>query len=150
MTLRPEVQSEVGGGGGEQARRRLAAPTAIGVVVETHIQPVERDLSAQLAMDGLDDLDIEVAAGDVGLVRDDNQGIAEFMQAMAGSCGLRVQLELFDRTRRVRPSIKHQRPVENTVTIEEHGRPDRWLCPGHPIRPDRTSSTIDSSEERSA
>jgi hypothetical protein len=146
----PEIESEIGGGSGQHARRRLAASTAIGIVVETHIQPIERDLFLQLAMDVPDDLDIEVTAGDVGLIGDDHQGKAEYMQAMAGSCGLGVQLELFDRTRRVGPSVEHQRPVENAVTIEEHGRSDRRLSPGHPIRPERTSSTIDSSEERSA
>jgi hypothetical protein len=67
-----QVQSEVDSSGSEQAGRGLPAPTTIGVVVETYIQPVEQDLSTQLAMNGVDDLSIEHAAGDVGLVGDNH------------------------------------------------------------------------------
>jgi hypothetical protein len=102
----------------QEARERLATPT-LAIVVVTDTDFVNGQHGGETSMDGLDAFARLQAARDVGLVRDDDEpesGRAECGERLAR---VRINCQVRETTRRVRPAVLQNRAVQYAVAIEE-------------------------------
>ena len=77
------VDSVLARSSAKQAGQRLAAVAAVGIIVRAHVESVERQFRREPRVHGLDAGRRARAAGDVRLVRDDEQhesGVAQCLQ----------------------------------------------------------------------
>ncbi|MEA2908919.1 MAG: hypothetical protein QOJ15_1000 [Bradyrhizobium sp.] len=114
-----EIYVVCSGGGDQEARSRLAAGALVMVVMRAHEQVVERQATAQLAVEPFDVLQCLRSSSDVGLVRDDDQAKPRLPQRHAGIFDPGQDGEVVDRLGWMRYAIQDDRTIEDAVTVKK-------------------------------
>ena len=113
----------------EEAGSGLPATASVGIVVKTDVDSRYRQLPAQLPVDFVDHLSALRSPCDIGLIRHDDQGESGGLQPTKGGGSVRIDLQLVQGGGWMRPALADYGPVDDPITIEEHGWPGRtgWV-----------------------
>ena len=122
----------------------------VGIVVKAHVHCRYLDSFAQFPVDFVDHLCPLQPPSHVRLIRHDHEGISGSLQPTKRGCNVWIYLEFVHRAGWVRSTLADYGPVDDPVTVEEHGRLAQARSGGHVSLPELTSSRIASNELRIA
>jgi hypothetical protein len=123
-----EIDVVLRGGIQKEAWLRFAAAAVVWVVVPADADVVEhREGGAEGSVDGIDRGARDFAAGDVGLVGDNDEEVAGILEASEGGRGLGINVEIGEGGGRNGFAVVDDGFVEDAIAIEEDGF-------GHEIR----------------
>ena len=114
-----ELEIQLAGGTHEHPRFRLAARTSVRVVVIARVQTVEGKRGADRVVDRLDRGARRRPARDVRLVGDDDHAETALVQPLDAARRVRLDAQLGERRRRMRPPVAKDRRVDDAVAVEE-------------------------------